>query len=148
MMYVQRSRETRHGLADLNYMQYLKPLKSKDYRQQLAAAKEFYAFLLNELKKVKRDDETSFVDNLIPTIRELVNENNQNISDKQACIYIITSIINLDNINVRVRRRHQTSLFRWLKNLLTCPDPIIIHMASRAMGRLVFFNRFISFMVS
>lgn len=77
------------------------------------------------------------MDNLIPSIRELANENNQNLSDKQACIYIITSIINLDNINVKVRKKHQTSLFRWLRNLLACPDQTVIHMASRAMGRYV-----------
>lgn len=134
-MYFVKRREIKQGLADVNYNQYLKQLKSKDFRAQLESAKEFYAFLLNELKKVKRDDETNFVDNLVPTIRELVNENNQNITDKLACIYIITSIINLDNINVRVRRRHQTSLFRWLRNLLASNDLNIIHMASRAMGR-------------
>jgi hypothetical protein len=118
-------------------MQFLGLLKSKDHRVQLKAAKDFYAFLLNELKTVKRDDETTFVDSLIPTIRELANEHNVNICDKQACIYIITSIINLDNINVKVRKKHQISLFRWLRNLLSCPDPTVIHMASRAMGKYV-----------
>ncbi|CAF0752879.1 unnamed protein product [Brachionus calyciflorus] len=131
------SKDPKNGLADINYNQYINSLKSKDHKTQLKAAKDFYAFLLNELKQVKRDDETSFVDNLIPSIRELANENNQNLSDKQACIYIITSIINLDNINVKVRKKHQTSLFRWLRNLLACSDQTVIHMASRAMGKYV-----------
>ncbi len=91
-----------------SYSQYLNPLKSKDHRIQLKAAKDFYACLINELKQVKPDNETNFVDSLIPDIRELANENNPNISDKHACIYIITSIINLDNINVKVRKKHQT----------------------------------------
>ncbi|RNA43682.1 serine threonine- kinase mTOR isoform X2, partial [Brachionus plicatilis] len=134
---VSKETSTKHGLADINYNQYIDSLKSQDQRVQLKAAKDFYAFLLNELKQVKRDGETSFVDNLIPSIRELANENNQNLSDKQACIYIITSIINLDNINVKVRKKHQTSLFRWLRNLLSCSDQTVIHMASRAMGRYV-----------
>jgi hypothetical protein len=120
-----------------SYTQFLTLLKSRDYRVQLKAAKDFYAFLLNELKQVKKDDDSSFVDNLIPTIRELANENNQSISDKQACIYIITSIINLDNINVKVRKRHQISVIRWLKNLLAYSDQTVIHMASRAMGKYV-----------
>jgi hypothetical protein len=93
--------------------------------------------LLNELKKVKREDEITFVDNLIPLLRDLANENNTNIVDKQACIYIITSIINLDSINVKVRKKHQTNLIRWLKNLLACSDQAVIHMASRAMGKYV-----------
>nr|AWV66626.1 serine/threonine-protein kinase mTOR [Brachionus rotundiformis] len=127
----------KQGLADINYSQYIDSLKSQDHRVQLKAAKDFYAFLLNELKQVKRDAETSFVDNLIPSIRELANENNQYLNEKKACIYIITSIINLDNINVKVRKKHQTSLFRWLRNLLSCSDQTVIHMASRAMGRYV-----------
>jgi hypothetical protein len=131
-------KEHKHGTDNLNsYTQFLSLLKSKDHRVQLKAAKDFYAFLLNELKQVKKDDDSSFVDNLIPTIRELANENNQNISDKQACIYIITSIINLDNINVKVRKRHQISVIRWLKNLLAYSDHTVIHMASRAMGKYV-----------
>jgi hypothetical protein len=89
------------------------------------------------LKQDKREDDTSFVDSLIPVIKELSNENNENLSDKKACIYIITAIINLDNINVKVRERHQKSLFRWLRNLIACADPTIIHMASRAMGKYV-----------
>ena len=124
-------------MADINYNQYIDSLKSCDPKVQLKAAREFYAFLLNELKQVKRDDETSFVDNLIPSIRELANENNHNLNDKQACIYIITSIINLDNINVKIRKKHQTSLFRWLRSLLSCSDQTVIHMASRAMGKYV-----------
>lgn len=115
--------------------QLLAALKSKDQRVQLKAAKEFYACLISELKQVKPDNETNFVDSLIPDIRKLANEANQNFSDKQACIYIITSIINLDNINIKVRKKHQTSFFRWLKNLLACPDLNVIHMASRAMGK-------------
>ena len=118
-----------------NYSQYLTQLKSKDQRVQLKAAKNFYACLINELKQVKPDNETNFVDSLIPEIRELANENNQNISDKQACIYIITSIINLDNINVKVRKKHQTNFLRMLRNLLACSDQNVIHMASRAMGK-------------
>lgn len=115
--------------------QLLTALKSKDHVVQLQAAKEFHACLINELKQVKPDNETNFVDSLIPDIKELVNEHNPKISDKVACIYIITSIINLDNINVKVRKKHQTSFFRWLKNLLACPDSTVIHMATRAMGK-------------
>ncbi len=118
-----------------NYSQYLTQLKSKDQRIQLKAAKNFYACLINELKQVKPDNEINLIDSLLPEIRELANENNQNISDKQACIYIITSIINLDNINVKVRKKHQTSFLRMLRNLLACPDQNVIHMASRAMGK-------------
>ena len=118
-----------------NYSQYLNQLKSKDQRIQLKAAKNFYACLINELKQVKPDNEINLIDSLLPEIRELANENNQNISDKQACIYIITSIINLDNINVKVRKKHQTSFLRMLRNLLACPDQNVIHMASRAMGK-------------
>jgi FKBP12-rapamycin complex-associated protein len=114
--------------------QLLASLKSKDQRVQLKAAKDFYACLINELKQVKPDNETNFVDSLIPDIRKLANDANP-YSDKQACIYIITSIINLDNINVKVSKKHQTSFFRWLKNLLPCQDPTVIHMASRAMGK-------------
>ena len=114
--------------------QLLTALKSRDQRVQLNAAKEFYACLINELKQVKPDNETNFVDSLIPTIREL-KEKNRTTNDKQACIYIITAIINLDNINVKVREKHQTNIFRWLRNLLECPDPTVIHMASRAMGK-------------
>jgi hypothetical protein len=121
--------------ATKNYSQYLTQLKSKDQRVQLKAAKNFYACLINELKQVKPDNETNFVDSLIHEIRELANENNQNISDKQACIYIITSIINLDNINVKVRKKHQTNFLRMLRNLLACSDQNVIHMASRAMGK-------------
>jgi hypothetical protein len=118
-------------------MQYLNLLRSDDQFLQIKAAKDFYAFLLNELKQVKRDDETSFVDNLIHNIKDLAHEANPNTKDKQACIYIITAIINLDSINVKVRKKHHASLFRILRNLLACPDPTIIHMASRAMGRYV-----------
>lgn len=115
--------------------QLLADLKSSDQEVQLKAAKDFYACLINELKQVKPDNETNFVDSLIPDIRELANEANRNISDKQACIYIITSIINLDNINVKVRKKHQTNIFRWMKNLLACPDTSVKQMASKAMGK-------------
>ena len=118
-----------------SHSQFLSLLRSKDNQVQLKAAKDFYACLINELKQVKPENETNFVDSLIPHIKELASENNPNISDKLACIYIITSIINLDNINVKVRKKHQTSFFRWLRNLLACADPIAVHMVSRAMGK-------------
>ena len=75
-LYIQRKENSKESS---NYAQYLIGLKSKDQRQQLKAAKEFYACLINELKQVKPDNETNFVDSLIPDIRELANENNQNI---------------------------------------------------------------------
>ena len=34
-----------------------------------------------------------------------------------------------------MRKKHQTSFFRWLRNLLACPDATVIHMASKAMGK-------------
>lgn len=70
-------------------------------------------------------------------IKDMANEHNQNMKDKQACIYMITAIINLDNINVKVRKKHSTSLFRILRNVMAYNDPTIIHMASRAMCRYV-----------
>ena len=120
-----------------SYANLIADLKSDDPAVQLRSAKEFYACLLNELKQMKRDEDTGFVDLLIPHIKGLANEKNTNISDKQACIYIITSIINLDQINVKVSKRHQTILFRLLNNLLVCPNHNVICMASRAIGKYV-----------
>ena len=112
-------------------------MKSKDTNVQLKTVRELYAFLLNELKKIKREEETGFILSLITLIKKLSDERNDNIADKQASILIITSIINLDNINVRVSKIHQAPLFIQLRNLLSCTDTMIIQMASRAIGRLV-----------
>ena len=103
----------------------------------MKTVRELYAFLLNEHKKIKREEETGFILSLITLIKKLSDERNDNIADKQASILIITSIINLDNINVRVSKIHQAPLFIQLRNLLSCTDTMIIQMASRAIGRLV-----------
>ena len=118
------------------YLKYLSGLKSKDTSVQLKTVREFYTSLLNDLKQLKREEETLFIDSLITLIKKLDNDNSDT-SDKQACILVITSILNLDNINVRASKVHQQTLFIHLRNLLTCSEPLIIQMASRAIGRLV-----------
>jgi FKBP12-rapamycin complex-associated protein len=112
-------------------------LKSNDTKTQIKSAKELFAYILNELKQVKCEDDTSFIDSLISVIRELGKEQSS-VADKQACILIIASIIYLDNINVRASKNNQSMLFQQLKNfLLYYNDTNIVQMASRAMGRLV-----------
>ena len=102
---------------------------------QLKIANDFYLFLLNELKKVRKDENLSFLDDLMPKIKELANENNQNLTEKYACVFILASLINLDKINYKIRKKHKNSIIQFLKNLLVNTE--LFYIAARAMGKFV-----------
>jgi len=125
----------KNGLS--NEANILSMLKSKNKDIQMKAAIDFNLYLLNELKKVKKDDDLTFLDRLMPKIKDLANENNQDLTDKYSCIYIIASIINLDRINFKIRKKHKKNIIQWLKNLLVNTESNLIHMAARTMGKFV-----------
>ena len=92
--------------------------------------------MLDDLKKLKREDEVSFIESLMKLIKLLGSDNNNDQSDKQACILYITAIINLYDVNIRMSKMHQTNLFIILRNLLLSTDPMVVQMASKALGKL------------
>ena len=128
----------KYGLSnEANILDFISMLMFENKDIQLKTAKDFYLLLLNELKKVKRDENLTFLDDLMPKIKELANEDNQNLIGKYACIYILTSLISLDKINFKIRKKHKKSIIQYLKNLLSNTDVVVINMAARALGKFV-----------
>lgn len=118
------------------YQKYLDDLKSSNKKIQLNAAQELYSQILNDLKNLKREEESIFIDLRVNEIKKLGNERNTTSSEKQACILYLICIINLDNINIRLNKTHQTTFLLLLRNIIQSNDKEASRMASRAMGRL------------
>jgi hypothetical protein len=116
------------------YQKYLNDLKSSNKKVQLNAAQELYSQILNDLKNLKREEESIFIDLRVNEIKKLGNTTS---GEKQACILYLICVINLDNINIRLNKTHQTTFLLLLRSIIQSNDKEASRMAAKAMGRLV-----------
>ncbi|XP_033015388.1 serine/threonine-protein kinase mTOR isoform X1 [Lacerta agilis] len=105
-------------------------LKSRNEEARAKAAKDLQHYVTMELREMSQEESTRFYDQLNHHIFELVSSSDAN--ERKGGILAIASLIGVEGGNVtRIGR-----FANYLRNLLPSNDPVVMEMASKAIGRL------------
>ncbi|KAK2504284.1 hypothetical protein MC885_005935, partial [Smutsia gigantea] len=110
--------------------QFASGLKSRNEETRAKAAKELQHYVTMELREMSQEESTRFYDQLNHHIFELVSSSDAN--ERKGGILAIASLIGVEGGNAtRIGR-----FANYLRNLLPSNDPVVMEMASKAIGRL------------
>ncbi|XP_069466036.1 serine/threonine-protein kinase mTOR isoform X2 [Ambystoma mexicanum] len=110
--------------------QFASGLRSRNEEARAKAAKDLQHYVTTELREVTQEEATQFYDELNHHIFELVSSSD--VSERKGGILAIVSLIGVEGGNAtRISR-----FANYLRNLLPSSDPVVMEMASKAMGRL------------
>ncbi|XP_044138031.1 LOW QUALITY PROTEIN: serine/threonine-protein kinase mTOR [Bufo gargarizans] len=110
--------------------QFANGLRSKNEETRTKAAKDLQHYVTTELREVSQEEATQFYDELNHFIFEFVSSSD--VSERKGGILAIVSLIGVEGGNAtRISR-----FANYLRNLLPSSDPVVMEMASKAMGRL------------
>ncbi|KAM5132577.1 serine/threonine-protein kinase mTOR [Mantella aurantiaca] len=110
--------------------QFANGLRSRNEDSRTKAAKELQHYVTTELREVSQEEATQFYDELNHFIFEFVSSSD--VSERKGGILAIVSLIGVEGGNAtRISR-----FANYLRNLLPSSDPVVMEMASKAMGRL------------
>ncbi|XP_028613619.1 serine/threonine-protein kinase mTOR [Grammomys surdaster] len=110
--------------------QFASGLKSRNEETRAKAAKELQHYVTMELREMSQEESTRFYDQLNHHIFELVSSSDAN--ERKGGILAIASLIGVEGGNsTRIGR-----FANYLRNLLPSSDPVVMEMASKAIGRL------------
>lgn len=110
--------------------QFASGLKSRNEETRAKAAKELQHYVTLELREMSQEESTRFYDQLNHHIFELVSSSDAN--ERKGGILAIASLIGVEGGNsTRIGR-----FANYLRNLLPSNDPVVMEMASKAIGRL------------
>ncbi|KAJ6656782.1 hypothetical protein lerEdw1_003113 [Lerista edwardsae] len=105
-------------------------LKSRNEEARTKAAKDLQHYVTMELREMSQEESTRFYDQLNHHIFELVSSSDAN--ERKGGILAIASLIGVEGGNAtRIGR-----FANYLRNLLPSNDPVVMEMASKAIGRL------------
>ncbi|XP_029141485.1 serine/threonine-protein kinase mTOR [Protobothrops mucrosquamatus] len=105
-------------------------LKSRNEETRAKAAKDLQHYVTMELREMSQEESTRFYDQLNHHIFELVSSSDAN--ERKGGILAIASLIGVEGGNAtRIGR-----FANYLRNLLPSNDPVVMEMASKAIGRL------------
>ncbi|PVD35573.1 hypothetical protein C0Q70_02536 [Pomacea canaliculata] len=111
--------------------QFINGLKSKNDEVRLRTANDLYHFVSTELRELLAADVTWFLDTLNHHVFEMVSSSDMN--EKKGGILGIVSLIGVDMGNVTT---HISRFVNYLRTLVPCSDPVVMEMASKAIGML------------
>ncbi|TKS77143.1 Serine/threonine-protein kinase mTOR [Collichthys lucidus] len=110
--------------------QFVSGLKSRNEDTRAKSAKDLQHYVTTELRELSQDEATTFYDELNHHIFELVSSSD--VNEKKGGILAIVSLIGVEGGNAtRISR-----FANYLRNLLPSSDPVVMEMASKAMGHL------------
>uniref|UniRef100_A0A8D2QGQ8 Serine/threonine-protein kinase TOR n=1 Tax=Zonotrichia albicollis TaxID=44394 RepID=A0A8D2QGQ8_ZONAL len=110
--------------------QFANGLKSRSEETRAKAAKDLQHYVTMELREMSQEESTRFYDQLNHHIFELVSSSDAN--ERKGGILAIASLIGVEGGNAtRIGR-----FANYLRNLLPSNDPVVMEMASKAIGRL------------
>ncbi|CAH1240669.1 MTOR [Branchiostoma lanceolatum] len=111
--------------------QFVAGLKSRNEESRTKAAKDMQHYVTTELREMSAEENTAFMDELNHHIFEMVSSSDAN--EKKGGILAIVSLIGVDggSSSTRISR-----FANYLRNLLPSNDPVVMEMASQAVGRL------------
>ncbi|EMP41525.1 Serine/threonine-protein kinase mTOR [Chelonia mydas] len=110
--------------------QFASGLKSRNEEIRAKAAKDLQHYVTMELREMSQEESTRFYDQLNHHIFELVSSSDAN--ERKGGILAIASLIGVEGGNAtRIGR-----FANYLRNLLPSNDPVVMEMASKAIGRL------------
>ncbi|KAG8568465.1 hypothetical protein GDO81_014010 [Engystomops pustulosus] len=110
--------------------QFANALRSKNEETRTKAAKDLQHYVTTELREVSQEEATQFYDELNHFIFEFVSSSDA--SERKGGILAIVSLMGVEGGNAtRISR-----FANYLRNLLPSSDPVVMEMASKAMGRL------------
>ncbi|KFO31595.1 Serine/threonine-protein kinase mTOR [Fukomys damarensis] len=110
--------------------QFASGLKSRNEETRAKAAKDLQHYVTMELREMSQEESTRFYDQLNHHIFELVSSSDAN--ERKGGILAIASLIGVEGGNAtRIGR-----FANYLRNLLPSNDPVVMEMASKAIGRL------------
>ncbi|KAK5863187.1 hypothetical protein PBY51_000236 [Eleginops maclovinus] len=110
--------------------QFVSGLKSRSEDTRAKSAKDLQHYVTTELRELSQDEATTFYDELNHHIFELVSSSD--VNEKKGGILAIVSLIGVEGGNAtRISR-----FANYLRNLLPSSDPVVMEMASKAMGHL------------
>uniref|UniRef100_H3B8U3 Serine/threonine-protein kinase TOR n=1 Tax=Latimeria chalumnae TaxID=7897 RepID=H3B8U3_LATCH len=110
--------------------QFISGLKSRSEETRAKSAKDLQHYVTTELREVSQEEATQFYDELNHHIFELVSSSD--VNERKGGILAIVSLIGVEGGNAtRISR-----FANYLRNLLPSSDPVVMEMASKAMGRL------------
>ncbi|XP_075459599.1 serine/threonine-protein kinase mTOR isoform X2 [Ascaphus truei] len=110
--------------------QFANGLRSRSEESRAKAAKDLQHYVTTELREVSQEEATQFYDELNHFIFEFVSSSD--VSERKGGILAIVSLIGVEGGNAtRISR-----FANYLRNLLPSNDPVVMEMASKAMGRL------------
>uniref|UniRef100_A0A4W3GLM4 Serine/threonine-protein kinase TOR n=1 Tax=Callorhinchus milii TaxID=7868 RepID=A0A4W3GLM4_CALMI len=110
--------------------QFISGLKSRSEEVRAKSAKDLQHYVTTELREVSQEEATSFYDELNHHIFELVSSSD--VNERKGGILAIVSLIGVEGGNAT----RITRFANYLRNLLPSSDPVVMEMASKAMGRL------------
>uniref|UniRef100_A0A5F8HCW1 Serine/threonine-protein kinase mTOR n=1 Tax=Monodelphis domestica TaxID=13616 RepID=A0A5F8HCW1_MONDO len=110
-------------------VQFASGLKSRSEETRAKAAKELQHYVTLELREMSQEESTRFYDQLNHHIFELVSSSDAN--ERKGGILAIASLIGVEAYATRIGR-----FANYLRNLLPSNDPVVMEMASKAIGRL------------
>lgn len=117
-------------MSGIMLQQFANGLRSRSEETRTKAAKDLQHYVTTELREVSQEDATSFYDELNHFIFEFVSSSD--VSERKGGILAIVSLIGVEGGNAtRISR-----FANYLRNLLPSSDPVVMEMASKAMGRL------------
>uniref|UniRef100_A0AAQ4QZI1 Serine/threonine-protein kinase TOR n=1 Tax=Gasterosteus aculeatus aculeatus TaxID=481459 RepID=A0AAQ4QZI1_GASAC len=110
--------------------QFVSGLKNRNEDTRAKSAKELQHYVTTELRELSQDEATTFYDELNHHIFELVSSSD--VNERKGGILAIVSLIGVEGGNAtRISR-----FANYLRNLLPSSDPVVMEMASKAMGHL------------
>ncbi|XP_045913264.1 serine/threonine-protein kinase mTOR isoform X2 [Micropterus dolomieu] len=110
--------------------QFVSGLKSRNEDTRAKSAKDLQHYVTTELRELSQDEATTFYDELNHHIFELVSSSD--VNERKGGILAIVSLIGVEGGNAtRISR-----FANYLRNLLPSSDPVVMEMASKAMGHL------------
>uniref|UniRef100_A0A8C6M5E7 Serine/threonine-protein kinase TOR n=1 Tax=Nothobranchius furzeri TaxID=105023 RepID=A0A8C6M5E7_NOTFU len=110
--------------------QFVGGLKSRNEDTRAKSAKDLQHYVTTELRELSQDEATTFYDELNHHIFVLVSSSD--VNEKKGGILAIVSLIRVEGGNAtRISR-----FANYLRNLLPSSDPVVMEMASKAMGQL------------
>ncbi|KAG8568463.1 hypothetical protein GDO81_014010 [Engystomops pustulosus] len=126
--------------------QFANALRSKNEETRTKAAKDLQHYVTTELREVSQEEATQFYDELNHFIFEFVSSSDASErkggilaigGDNSSYAHCILLFLSVSLMGVEGGNATRISRFaNYLRNLLPSSDPVVMEMASKAMGRL------------